>query len=379
MVSARPLRVVMTVHHEDDPDAGASGVTRDIAQTLAELGHQVRMLSLSSLPGWLPLRARELVFPAYVACWMRLTRYGRRTDVLDCSTGDSWIDSLLPVPRSRVIVVRSHGLEHTVDSQLRAAARGSGPGLAYSIWRGGLLLRLVGLTLVRSDAALVLNAHDADVAVRELGVPAHRVHVVRNGLRRAALQLPTVTGGVGPPTMAFIGAWSARKGAPQLAEILSRVAGRTDGITLRLLGTGLSEDAVRRQLPPGLQRRVTVVARYSRDDLPDLLRGAQVLVMPSQAEGYPIGMLEAMACGLTVVAYDIPGPRDIVQAADVGHLVATGRPDLLADAVADLFGDRTRLERERRRAQAWARTQGWDAIVQGYVHLLGRLTDARGD
>lgn len=62
----------------------------------------------------------------------------------------------------------------------------------------------------------------------------------------------------------------------------------------------------------------------SRQELADVLRGADILVMPSESEGYPNAVLEALACGLQVVASNVPGTRT---AAGKGVRLVPDAPD----------------------------------------------------
>jgi glycosyltransferase involved in cell wall biosynthesis len=71
------------------------------------------------------------------------------------------------------------------------------------------------------------------------------------------------------------------------------------------------------------------------------LRAADVYVLPSGWEALPIGVLEAMACGVPQVATDVGGTGEAV-APETGVLVPPGDPGALADALVDLLGDADR-------------------------------------
>src|SRR4051812_31636922 len=76
-------------------------------------------------------------------------------------------------------------------------------------------------------------------------------------------------------------------------------------------------------------------------------RSAHLLVAPSEAEGFNLPILEAMACGVPVVASDIPVHRDHFQ--DAALLVPVANPEALADAVSALVGDPSLRARLRAR------------------------------
>jgi glycosyltransferase involved in cell wall biosynthesis len=76
-----------------------------------------------------------------------------------------------------------------------------------------------------------------------------------------------------------------------------------------------------------------------RGDVPDLLRAADIFVLPSHREGMPRSIIEAMLCGLPVVATDIRGAREEVVDGRTGLLVPVARPEALAAALGRLAGD----------------------------------------
>lgn len=113
-----------------------------------------------------------------------------------------------------------------------------------------------------------------------------------------------------------------------------------------------------------------------RDDALALMAGADVFVLPSHHEGMPVALMEAMSVGIPVVASDVGGVPDIVTPGVEGLLVDPGRPDLLANAVAELAGDAPL--RARLGAGALARSAAFDVsgaartVEATYRRLVGR-------
>jgi len=76
-----------------------------------------------------------------------------------------------------------------------------------------------------------------------------------------------------------------------------------------------------------------------REDVPALLAAADIFALPSHFEGLPMSVIEAMLCGLPVVATDISGPREQVVDGQTGLLVPPMQSAPLAAALARLAGD----------------------------------------
>lgn len=134
-----------------------------------------------------------------------------------------------------------------------------------------------------------------------------------------------------PASVAFVGSWHPRKGSrdwPRLAHLLS--AGLPE-LRFHFLGTGIE------RTPPGLPRDVVWVPHYEPDELPALLTEVDVGVFPSYLEGFGIAVVEQLAAGIPVVAYDVPGPRDILHPVDPSLLIPPGDVRSLTERVIALF------------------------------------------
>ena len=113
------------------------------------------------------------------------------------------------------------------------------------------------------------------------------------------------------------------------------------------------------------------VARY--------YRAADLYLHPAHAENFPLAILEAMACGVPVVASDAGGIPEIVVEGETGRLFANGDAEALAAAATALLGD---SDSRGRMAQAGRerilREFTLDRQVDGYVSWYGEILDCAG-
>ena len=112
------------------------------------------------------------------------------------------------------------------------------------------------------------------------------------------------------------------------------------------------------------------------DDVPKLLAASDIMVLPSEKEGIPRSIMEAMAARLPVVAADVRGTREVVISGETGYLSRWGDADTMAGHLARLLEDpsqRTRLgEAGRRRAEEVFDDR---RVVQRMDTLYRELTD----
>nr|WP_308918173.1 glycosyltransferase [Jannaschia sp. LMIT008] len=138
----------------------------------------------------------------------------------------------------------------------------------------------------------------------------------------------------------FVGRLAGVKGAPLLLDALARLASDHPGLRATLVGDGPERPALEaRAAALGLGDRVAFTGYLSQSGVADTLGVADMLVLPSFAEGVPVVLMEAMATGLPVVTTRIAGVPELVEDGVSGLLVAPGDGAGLARAMDALARD----------------------------------------
>jgi D-inositol-3-phosphate glycosyltransferase len=129
----------------------------------------------------------------------------------------------------------------------------------------------------------------------------------------------------------------------------------------------------------GVADRVVFRGRVARPDMPPLLRSADAVVCAPWYEPFGIVPLEAMACGVPVVATAVGGMLDTVVDGATGLLVPPRDPGALASALRSLLDDPDRREAYGAAGTARARERyGWDTVAAGTLEVYRELVLARG-
>ncbi|HYZ61997.1 MAG TPA: glycosyltransferase family 4 protein [Acetobacteraceae bacterium] len=236
--------------------------------------------------------------------------------------------------------------------------------------------RMIGWAMAQSAALISVSAGLRQAMLR-LGADPEKVTVLRNGvdlrlfraLDRDAIRAEL---GLTGPVLLSVGHLIARKRHHFAIEALARLP----EWRLLILGEGPERgalEALARRL--GVEARVDFKGALPHAVLPRLYNAADVLILASSREGWANVLLEAMACGTPVVASDIPGNPEVVQAAEAGAIVSQNTPECFADTIRALYANRPSREATR----AYAEEFSWDATSAGQLALFRRvLAEGRG-
>jgi glycosyltransferase involved in cell wall biosynthesis len=178
---------------------------------------------------------------------------------------------------------------------------------------------------------------------------------------RAALEL-------GPgPVIVSTRLWEEHYGILTVIEAVGRARRQVPDLQLLLLGDGSQRDRVQELIARwDLQRAVTTPGLVSPDALAPYFQAADMYLTCTHSDGASISLLEAMACGLPVVASDIPGNREWLDGQAGSALVPVGDAEAFAAAIVEVGQLSPEAQRERGAANRMTTTQraDWKANVQ---------------
>lgn len=268
-----------------------------------------------------PLHAGKLRFPFAVlglARWLRR----QRVDILNPhSSRDAWLAGLAGRLAGVPLIIRSRHFDVPIRN----------PWMSRQVY-----CRL-------ADHIITTSPRITEQLQSLFQLPAHRVSTIPTGIDLELFhpagpraRLPEGAAVPGVPLIGMIGVLRRAKGHDVLLEAAARL--RREGFNARYLfvGEGPMRELIGRKIHElGLDDWVTLTGE--REDIPEVLRSLQLLVMPSLHEGIPQVGLQALASGTPVVASDIGGLPSIIRPGHTGRLVPSQDPAALASAIRQVF------------------------------------------
>ncbi|WP_375686956.1 glycosyltransferase family 4 protein [Pseudooceanicola sp. LIPI14-2-Ac024] len=187
-----------------------------------------------------------------------------------------------------------------------------------------------------ADKVIVLGAGDRDLVRDLLRVPPERIAIAYNCVPDPGPR-PARPGGDAPVHILFLGQLGPRKGTPELLSALAHpgMAGRSWRATIA--GNGPVADYREMAVTLGLGDRVYMPGWVSEAEVRSLCQAADILVLPSHAEGFAMAVLEGLSHGLAVITTRVGAHEDLLRHDDTCVFVPVGEPAALASAMAGLI------------------------------------------
>lgn len=358
---------------------GAERVTADLSTYWHRLGYKVSVVTqLDPSTDIYPLAngvQRYVLHTAYETggglrgIWANWRRVRRLRALIkkhrpDCVLGMMTTSSVLSVMASKGLKNRVIAMEHTHPPKQKLP----------EAWQ-----KMRHWAYQRADAVVTLTGATGRW-VRE-HIPGAHVHVIPNAVRWPLPAIePTVDShkAEGCFRLLAVGRYHEVKGFDRLIAAFSMLAKYFPDWELVIVGEGPQRSALEQQVESlGLQERVRLVGQVG--NMQDWYESSDIYVLSSRYEGLSNSLLEAMACGLPVVAVDCDvGPREIIRNEIDGILVSPADDiEALAAHLSDLMGrplHRTALARRavdvRDRFSVARVMTLWEAVLRPQEHPL---------
>ena len=179
--------------------------------------------------------------------------------------------------------------------------------------------------------------------------------------------------GDGEMIVAFLGRVVMEKGLDVFADAIDALEARSAPHRVVVIGEGPARDWFEARLP----KTAVFVGHQEGPDLARALASTDVFLNPSITETFGNVTLEAMACGLPVVAAEATGATSLVRNGETGLLVEPGDAEAYADALAAYATDPDLRRRHGQAGLAFARTMDWDRINSAVFAVYGRVVERR--
>src|SRR5271156_6621981 len=205
--------------------------------------------------------------------------------------------------------------------------------------RGTLLKGLIEAMFRRAAAVVVLGRRDLEVVSQSLNLSRDRMTVLHNAVPDPLPDLDRRPLSGKPCHLLFLGYLSVRKGVPDLLQALASPTMRLQRWQATLAGGGPIDEFRTLAKDLGILEKLSFTGWLDEAGVSELCANADVLVLPSYAEGLAMSVLEGLSHGLVVITTPVGAHSEVIEPEVSGILVPPGDVAALTEALVRVIED----------------------------------------
>lgn len=355
--------------------AGTELATYNIAKHLAKRGHDVHILT--SWDKGLPNKTFEEGFFAYRLSWPKIRFIGV---IL------FWVKMFLKIRKINPDLVHIQNIGSGIPGYFAKKIFKK----PYLIWARGMdayfpdwFTRLTsGFTLKNANAVIALTKNMKEEIKKSY---KGKIYVIPNSIdltgfnniskseMRKKLQINEED-----KIILFVGRFRPEKGLEYLVKAISIIKEKDKEAKLLLVGEGPEEENLRNLVfEKQLTEFITFAGQIPHENVKDYMVASDIFVLPSLSEGFPNVLLEAMACGLSIVATRVTGIPEIVKDGENGFLVEPKDEKDISKKISDLLNNKELKKEISENNKIKIKEYTWDNTIgileKVYLALLQNL------
>ncbi len=336
--------------------AGTEIATYHLAEHLAKRSHEIHVIT--SLDEGLSDFEKENGFYVHRIIWPKIPIIGILT---------FWVRIFLKIRTLKPEIVHAQDLSMGIPAWLIKKILK----IPYIVWGRGSdvylpyrFIRITTKTILQNALAVLALTENMRIKLKKKYDT--EIHVIPNGIDledyfKVSLTSKKVTNG---KNILFVGSLYPVKGVYYLIKAMKKILEKVPDARLILVGDGKERkglETLSTQL--GISNHVTFIGKIPHEEVQTFFKEADVFVLPSLSEGFPNVILEAMACGLPIVATRVGGVPDILTDGTNGYLVEAKDTKDLINKVLLLLEDSTLRKKISDNNKYEVKKYSWENII----------------
>jgi len=171
-------------------------------------------------------------------------------------------------------------------------------------------------------------------------------------------------------TIIFVGTLKSVKGVKYLIKAMKIITEKSPDTSLLIVGDGQEKEKLETLVQElNLQNSIRFAGKVTNEQIPKYMAQADLFVLPSLSEGFPLVVVEAMASGLPIVTTNVRGLPEIVQNGENGFNVEPKNPEDLAEKILLILESKDLREKMSKKNLIKANEYTWDRVVDELIKV----------
>jgi glycosyltransferase involved in cell wall biosynthesis len=229
---------------------------------------------------------------------------------------------------------------------------------------------------IKSSNIITTISESVAKELKEYGLNQDRISVVSNGVDENIFY-PKKNDGTNNDKkyIMYAGRIDREKGLFDLVESANIICNKRTDISFIIAGDGRDSNRLKKKIKKiGLQKRFIFLGQIEKDQMIKLYQNATLFILPSYREGLPTVLLEAMSCGLPILATDVRGNRDLITNGKNGLLIPPKDPKKIAETILTLLNDKKLMKQLGNNARKTIiKNYTWNAVSNKFLKCYESL------
>lgn len=224
------------------------------------------------------------------------------------------------------------------------------------------------LLIKKADCIININYQVREVLIKK-GFDSNKIFVNNPGINFDYLDKIEKSGIKYDAT--FLANVHPSKGVFDLVDIWEIICRDRKDAKLAIIGGGYEEtkaELKKKMTAKGLENNIHILGFLERDKAFSLIKSSRIFIFPSHEEGFGIAIAEAMACGVPVIAWNLPVYDEVFK----DYLIKISENDvgLFVESIIDLFNNKTKTHQLASRARNFVKKYDWEEISCRHLEIL---------
>jgi glycosyltransferase involved in cell wall biosynthesis len=228
---------------------------------------------------------------------------------------------------------------------------------------------------IKSSDIITTVSESVAQELKEYGLNLDEVSVASNGVDEKFFYPSKKESKNDKKYIMYAGRIDREKGLFDLVESAKAICSERSDVSFIIAGNGKDLNKLRQKIKKtGFEDRFIFLGQVDKNELVKLYQNATLFIFPSYHEGLPTVLLEAMSCGLPVIATDVRGNRDLISHGENGLLVPPKNPKKMAETIITLLEDEKLMKQLGKNARkTTVEKYTWNVVSNNFLKCYESL------
>ncbi len=222
---------------------------------------------------------------------------------------------------------------------------------------------------IKSSKIITTVSESVAQELKEYGLNSDEIYILSNGVDEKIFYPNKREFKNNKINILYAGRIDREKGVFDLIECAKSICNQRSDVSFIIAGYGRDINKMKQKIKKiRLEEKFKFLGQIKKNQMIKLYQNSSLFILPSYHEGLPTVLLEAMSCGLPIIATDVRGNRELISDGENGLLIPPNDPKKMAETIINLLEDEKLIERLGKNARKTIiENYTWDKVYNNFL------------